>query len=103
MKILVAGKGGVGKTTISGTIARSLARSGHSVLALDADTNPMLGISLGVGPEQTDELMTLRHALEDGDVDHQPSAAETIKTFGTDAPDGVRLVVLSRIDRADPG
>ncbi len=103
MKIIVAGKGGVGKTTISGTIARSLARSGHSVLALDADNNPMLGISLGVGPERTDELGTLRQALESGEVAHQPSTAGAIETFGTDAPDGVRLVVLARIDRADPG
>lgn len=103
MKIIVAGKGGVGKTTISGTIARSLARSGQSVLALDADNNPMLGISLGVGPQRTDELMTLRQALDAGEVAHRPSPASAIETFGADAPDGVRLVVLSRIDRADPG
>ena len=50
MKLAVAGKGGAGKTTVSGTIARELARSGQTVLALDADVNPMLGISLGVGP-----------------------------------------------------
>jgi CO dehydrogenase maturation factor len=103
MKILVAGKGGVGKTTISGTIARSLARSGHSVLALDADNNPMLGISLGVGPERTEALVTMRQALDAGELEHQPSPASTIETFGAEAPDGVRLVVLSRIDRADPG
>ncbi len=41
MKIAVAGKGGVGKTTVSGTVARSLARVGDDVLALDADANPM--------------------------------------------------------------
>ncbi|MBA3366147.1 MAG: AAA family ATPase, partial [Actinobacteria bacterium] len=54
MKIAVGGKGGAGKTTVAGTLARAFAQSGHSVLALDADTNPMLGISLGLGPEQTD-------------------------------------------------
>ncbi|MDQ3629876.1 MAG: carbon monoxide dehydrogenase, partial [Actinomycetota bacterium] len=31
MKIVVAGKGGVGKTTVSGTVARALARGGHRV------------------------------------------------------------------------
>lgn len=103
MKIAVAGKGGVGKTTISGTIARALARSGVPVIALDCDTNPMLGVSLGVGPEATDRLQTVRQGLDTGEVEHQPTASGIVETFGTDAPDGVRLVVVSRIDNIDPG
>ncbi len=103
MKIAVAGKGGVGKTTTSGTLARALARSGRATLALDADTNPMLGISLGVGPEQTDVLLGVRQGLDEGAVEHEPTTEGLVETFGTDAPDGVRLVVCSRIDRPDPG
>ena len=103
MKLLVAGKGGVGKTTVAGTVARALARSGESVLALDCDTNPMLGVSLGVGPERTDALVAVRQGLDDGDVDHQPSVEGMVEVFGTEAPDGVRLVVASRLDRPDPG
>ena len=103
MKIAVAGKGGSGKTTVSGTLARALARAGHPVLALDADTNPMLGISLGVGPEETDRLVAVRQAVDAGEVEHQPSMEGLVETFGTDAPDGVRLVVCMRIDQADPG
>ena len=103
MKIAVAGKGGAGKTTVSGTLARALARSGHPVLALDADSNPMLGVSLGVGPEETERLEAVRHAIDEGEIEHQTSAEQIIDTCGTDAPDGVRLVVVSRIDRVDPG
>ncbi len=103
MKIAVAGKGGSGKTTVAGTLARALARSGRSVLALDCDTNPMLGVSLGVGPEVTDLLVAARQGLEEGTIGHEPSLEGIVSTFGTDAPDGVRLVVVSRIDRADPG
>jgi CO dehydrogenase maturation factor len=103
MKIVVAGKGGVGKTTVAGTLARSLGRAGHSVVALDADANPMLGISLGVGPEATDALVAVRHGLEDGDSEHEPTIEGFVDRFGTEAPDGVRLVVASRIDQFDPG
>ena len=102
MKIVVAGKGGAGKTTVAGTVARALARRGHPVLALDADSNPMLGISLGVGPEETERLAGIRQALDAGEVDHQPTAEGMIDAFGADAPDGVRLVVVSRIDAVDP-
>jgi CO dehydrogenase maturation factor len=103
MKLVVAGKGGVGKSTIAGTVARALARRGHRVLALDADANPMLGISLGVGPEETDALVAVRQGLEDGASDHEPTIDGFVDRFGTDAPDGVRLVVASRIDKFDPG
>ena len=103
MKIVVAGKGGVGKTTVAGTVARTLARSGHRVLALDADANPMLGISLGVGAEDTDALVAVRQGLESGESEHEPTIQGFVGRFGTDAPDGVRLVVASRIDEFDPG
>jgi CO dehydrogenase maturation factor len=103
VKVLVAGKGGSGKTTIAGTIARSLARAGHPVLGLDADANPMLGVSLGIEPLETERLVAVRQALDAGELDHEPSVDGIVNAFGTDAPDGVRLVVVSRIDRPDPG
>ena len=101
MKIAVAGKGGSGKTTVSGTIARELARRGHSVLALDADTNPMLGISLGVGPEETYRMLAVRQGLDEGTVEHEHSVEGLMEAFGTDAPDGVRLVVALREGKAE--
>jgi len=103
MKIAVAGKGGVGKTVVSGTVARALARSGQRVLALDGDVNPMLGISLGIGYEETDRLLAACQALDAGELEHEPTAEGLVAAFGTEAPDGIRLVVVSRIDNADPG
>lgn len=103
MKVAIAGKGGSGKTTIAGTLSRLMARQGHRVLALDADTNPMLGISLGVGPEKTDTLIAARQGVDSGETEHQPTVAAMIETFGTDGPDGVRLVVATRIEKNDPG
>jgi len=47
MKIAISGKGGVGKTTISAGIARYFAGLGKNVLAVDADPNANLGLTLG--------------------------------------------------------
>jgi CO dehydrogenase maturation factor len=103
MKLAVAGKGGAGKTTVSGTIARVMARSGQTVLALDADVNPMLGISLGVGPTETERLAGIRQALQDGEMEHAHSVDALVERFGADAPDGIRLIVASRVDGIDSG
>ena len=103
MRIVVAGKGGVGKTVVSGTLARARGAAGHRVVGLDCDVNPMLGISLGVGPEQTEAVLAVRQALDEGSVEHEPTTEGFVDRFGADAPDGVRLVVASRIDRFDPG
>jgi len=51
MKIAVAGKSGVGKTTIAGTLSRLLARDGSKVLAIDADPARNLAYTLRVSPE----------------------------------------------------
>ena len=101
MKILVAGKGGAGKTTVSGTVARALAQAGQTVIAVDADVNPMLGISLGVGMEETERLAGVREAMSEGEPAHD--AESILSTFGSTAPDGVRLVVGSRMDAMDSG
>jgi CO dehydrogenase maturation factor len=103
MKIVVTGKGGVGKTVVSGTIARALARRGHDVLALDCDVNPMLGISLGLGPDATEAVLGVRQGLETGETAHEPTTQGFVDRFGAEAPDGARLVVASRIDSFDPG
>ncbi len=103
MKIAVAGKGGVGKTTVSGTIARAIARTGQPVLALDADLNPMLGVSLGVGADQNESLISARQAVAAGEAEHATTVEAIVQRFGADAPDGVRLVVASRLEIIDPG
>ena len=103
MKLAVTGKGGSGKTTTSGILARTLARRGQRVVALDCDSNPNLGISLGVGDDETERLVAIREALDEGEQQHAPGWDELLERFGSDAPDGVRLAVVSRIDNPEPG
>lgn len=105
MKIAITGKGGSGKTTVAAILARTLARGGVHVVALDCDSNPNLGISLGIGPERTLELAAIRQSLDDeeGGVEHAETADELIERFGDDAPDGVRLAVVTKIEKPNPG
>ncbi len=48
MRVAFVGKGGAGKSALSGTFARVLARRGDRVLALDSDPMPGMAFSLGV-------------------------------------------------------
>jgi len=48
MKLAVSGKGGVGKTTFSALLARSLNEQGRRVLAIDADPDANLAAAIGI-------------------------------------------------------
>jgi CO dehydrogenase maturation factor len=48
MKLAVSGKGGVGKTTFSSLLIRSLNASGKRILAIDADPDANLAAGLGI-------------------------------------------------------
>ncbi len=48
MKIAVSGKGGVGKTTFSAMLIRSLNDQGKKVLAIDADPDANLAAAIGI-------------------------------------------------------
>jgi CO dehydrogenase maturation factor len=54
MKVAVAGKGGSGKTTIAGTLARVLTDRGQRVVAIDDDSNPNLAVTVGAGSAASD-------------------------------------------------
>ncbi len=102
MRIAIAGKGGSGKTTVAAVVARTLARDGRRVVALDCDSSPNLGLSLGLGPDRTMELAPIRQALDAEGVEHAADVRTVLERFGTDAPDHVRLAIVTRIDTPNP-
>ena len=64
MKLAVAGKGGVGKTLISGTLSRLLGRDGYRVLAIDADPAMNLSYALGISTNRMEEIIPLMENSE---------------------------------------
>jgi len=106
MKLAIAGKGGSGKTSISGTLCRVLARSGRDVLAIDGDSNPNLAVTLGIPPVEMDSLPTLnREMIRRGE--NGPELTSTLDAIfeghGVQAPDGVKLLVMAHPQHAGTG
>ena len=99
--LAVGGKGGAGKSVVAGTLARVLARRGHTVLAVDSD--PMPGLSRSLGVEEP-ELPPLGEAAVQGEDKRWRLRAgvgpmRAVQRFTTPAPDGVRLLQLGKADK----
>ncbi len=104
MRLAFVGKGGAGKSAISGTFARVLAREDHKVLAIDSDPLPGLAFSLGLAIDRTppipDDAVIERKEGEEGprwrlnpDVD----PFEAVERWSVEAPDGVRFLQFGKI------
>jgi len=113
MKLAVAGKGGIGKTTIPAGICRVLADRGQEVLAVDADSNNCLGYALGLDPALVEavqpiaemkELLRQRAAPTGSTVVFSltPEVADLIETHSL--RDGLlRLMVMGSIVQGGAG
>ncbi len=107
MKLAMAGKGGAGKTSITGTLARMIARRGGRVLAIDNDLNPNLSLTLGVPADRISRLPTFPAEIvrrgEDGSLELAMSLAEICEMCSVSTPDGVSLLVAAEPREAATG
>ena len=104
MKIATVGKGGSGKTTVAGTLARVLAENRCKVLAIDGDPNPNLALILGIDREQADKIPSIPPSimemldLPDGSrgLRMTLSGSEVLSKFGARAPGDIDLIVMGK-------
>ncbi len=102
MKIGVVGKGGVGKTTVAALLARAFAERGLRVVAVDTDSNPNLGLSLGLSAAATEAVPVLPRSVvvgRRGDV----TVDDLLEQFGCETPAGVTVLSALRVTEAGAG
>lgn len=116
VRVVVTGKGGVGKTTLAALLARLWAVRGARVLAVDADAQMNLARTLGFSAVAAAAVTPLS-----GELDYieetvgarpggggallrlNPDASDAVARFGVDGPDGVRLLVMGGLSQAGGG
>ena len=110
MKIAIAGKGGVGKTTISGILCRVLGKNGNAVLAIDGDPNPNLSVVLGIDKEaempkalSTDIIERIEESEGKWKFQVKMPFQEILDTYGQKAPDNVSLLMIGKPEKAGTG
>ena len=113
MKVAITGKGGVGKTTLSSTLARLYADEGRQVLAADVDPDANLGLALGLSQEEVDQIVPIskmRTLVEERTgatasnkfFKLNPQVSDIPDTFSKDI-NGVKLLVMGTVDVGGSG
>ncbi len=118
MKIAIAGKGGVGKTTIAGTFARLLGRDGMRIVAVDADPACTLWSAIGIPRNVAETLVPLTENKElveerlqlkeigptsTGVFKLNPKVDDLVDKFAVPGPDNVFLLVAGTVDTGGSG
>lgn len=113
MKIAVSGKGGVGKTLVSGTLAGYFAKKGFKVMAIDADPSPNLALTLGIPVEEANKIVPISENAELLDSKTRTDypgvyklnfrVDDIVEENGMKSPYGVNLLVMGTVKTAGGG
>lgn len=114
MKIAITGKGGVGKTTLSGTLAFILSRT-YKVFVIDADPDMNLASSMGIHTNitpisQMRELIKERTGAEPGSafgevfkINPQISDLPESMSVSVEGKNNLKLLVMGTVDKGGEG
>lgn len=116
-RVVVTGKGGVGKTTITAMLAHIFARSGIHVLAVDEDPQENLAFSLGYPQALASEIIPLSKNIDyieektgarPGEgwgmlLTLNPDVSDVVDRFGIRIAPDIDLLVMGSVVQAATG
>ena len=117
IRILITGKGGVGKTTITALLAHLVAQEGFRVLAIDGDPQQNLAVTLGVPPPVAERIVPVCQSVAylrektgagqeispGGLLTLNPDVTDVVDRFSIPVADNLRLLVMGGVKQAGSG
>jgi len=115
MKLAISGKGGTGKTTLTGILTHLFQRDGYEVLAVDADPDANLAAAIGIPPEWQSKIQPIsaqRQLIKERTGANPREFGQLFKLNPTvsDIPDdfsfnfhGIKLLVLGAVQKGGGG
>ena len=106
MKIAVSGKGGVGKTTFSGTLTRIFSQKGYNIIAIDAD--PSMNLHTALGVDNPTPVFHYKDVIEDRAVIapgifHLNPKVDDIPELYSSKDKNIQLLVMGTIEKGGDG
>lgn len=116
-RIVITGKGGVGKTTITALLAHLFADKGFTTLAVDEDPQMNLPYAIGIPREESDRIVPLAKNFDYVEektgarpgagwglmLTLNPDVSDVVERFGAKGPGGVNILVMGTVEQAATG
>ena len=117
LRIVITGKGGVGKTTFTALLSHLFAEKGFTTLAVDEDPQMNLPYALGIPRAESDRIVPLARNFDYVEektgarpgagwglmLKLNPDVSDVVERFGIKGPGGVNILVMGTIEHAATG